>query len=165
MLYFSLVRLLALEFWAKSRTIGGVPRIAGSLAEVAAGGLEGGEKEAGAGKVDLVGGDEVDQLAEGALEFGPIGGKRQGERPAGEATGAEMGAALAAAGDVRAGGVVVVAEGLPAKGGRAAGAGGSGVRRREDVATEGADFLVLAGLGCVVHVVSPSPEGTFLAKV
>jgi len=135
------------------------------LAEVAAGGLQGGEEEAGAAEVDLVGGDQADELAEGALEFVAGGGDGEGEGLAGEVAGADLGAALAAAEGVRAGGVVVVAEGLAAEGGRAAEVGGRGTGRREDVAAKRADFTVWVGLGGgLVHWDTPSPGVLFLAK-
>lgn len=123
------------------------------------------EGAGGAAEVDLVGGDEGDELAEGALKLVAGGGKGDGDGLAGDAAGADAGAALAAAEDVRTGGVVVVAEGPAAEGGRAAGSGGRGVRGGKDVAAEDADVVVRVGLGDLVHWDPSPPGGTFLAKV
>jgi hypothetical protein len=74
-----------------------------SFGEVEAGDLESVEEEAGAAGVDVVGGDALEDLADGGLDGGAVFRERQVE--GGAAT-----AALARVGDGFSGGVVVVAE-------------------------------------------------------
>lgn len=83
------------------------------LGEVAVSDLEGVEEEAGAARVDVVGGETLHDGAEGLLNLGP--GVGHGDREGGLA-----GAALAGVGDGAAGFVVVVAETLSAHGRAAA---------------------------------------------
>jgi hypothetical protein len=71
--------------------------------EVEAGDLEAVEEEAGAAGVDVVGGDALEDLADGVLDGGVVLGERQVEGGAAAAT-------LAWVFDGLAGGVVVVAE-------------------------------------------------------
>ncbi len=118
------------------------------FAEVEAGDLEAVEEEAGAAWVDVVGGDALEDLADGKLNAGAIVGI--GER---QVEGGAAAAALAWVGYRLAGGVVVVAELFLAEAwtGAAASVG-------EDVAA-----LVLFGcFGCVLHVVLPT--GTFFVQ-
>jgi hypothetical protein len=119
------------------------------LGQVEAGDLEAVEEKAGAAGVDVVGGDALQDLADGKLDGGPIVGIGQRKVEGGTAA-----AALARVGDGLARGVVVVAEVFAAQAwARAALAVG------EDVAA-----LVL--LWCFVGVVHwfPSPRGVFCAK-
>ena len=114
--------------------------------EVGAGDLEAVEEEAGAAGVDVVGGDALEDLADGGLDGGAVFGEREVKGGAATAAAAWVGYGLA-------GGVVVVAEVLPAEAwaGAAASVG-------EDVAA-----LVLFGcFGCVLHVVPP--HGCFFVQ-
>ncbi len=77
--------------------------VGGWFGEVEAGDLEAVEKEAGAAGVDVVGGDALEDLADGGLDGGAIFWQREGE-------GGASGAALAWVGDGFSGGVVVVTE-------------------------------------------------------
>jgi hypothetical protein len=100
--------------------------------EIEAGDLEAVEQEASAARVDFVGCDALEDMADGGLDGGAVFGQRQIESAA-------AAAALARVGDGFSGGVVVVAELLLAQAwaGAAAAVG-------EDVAA-----LVLFGLvGC-----------------
>ena len=129
---------------------GGLPGVLAGVAvagggfgfgEVEAGDLEAVEEQACSARVDLVGGDALEDLADGVLDGGPVFGERQ----------VEGGSAALALGGVRdgfAGGVVVVAEVFSAEAWAAA-AGAVD----EDVAA-----LVAFRFG-VVHFV-PSPRGT-----
>ena len=115
--------------------------------EVEAGDLEAVEEEAGAAGIDFVGGDALEDFADGGLDGGTVFGQRQVE-------GGAAGAALGWVGDGSSRGVVVVAELLLAQtwAGAAAAVG-------EDVAA-----LVLFGcFGGVLH--RSLPTGTFLRKV
>jgi hypothetical protein len=136
-----------------------------SLCEVLSGGVESEDEEVGSAKVDLVGGDEGDDVVEGVEEFLPSGGKRDGDGLASDAAGALAGVALVTAEDRTAAGVVVEAEGFVAEGGRAAGMGRRSGRRRQDVVTEDADVVeVVDGLAWLVHD-GPPPWGVlFLTK-
>ena len=78
-----------------------------SLGEVLGGGVESEDEEVGSAKVDLVGGDEGDDVVEGVEEFLPSGGKRDGDGLASDAAGALAGVALVTAEDKTAAGVVV----------------------------------------------------------
>jgi hypothetical protein len=71
--------------------------------KVEAGDLEAVEEEAGAARVDVVGGDALKDLADGVLDGGAIFGEREFE-------GGAAGAAGVRVSDGPAGGVVVVAE-------------------------------------------------------
>jgi hypothetical protein len=97
----------------------GPPRwvCSGSWGEGEAGYLEAVEEDAGAFGVELVGGEALDDLAEGLLELAAVGGGGEGEA---------SGGAVAEGGG--AGGVVVEAEALGAEGG-----GATGVAVGEDV--------------------------------
>ena len=86
--------------------------------QVEAGDLEAVEEQAGAAGVDVVGGDALEDLADGGLDGGAVFGQGQVE-------GGAAGAALARVRDGLAGSVVVVAE-LFLRGGRG---WRSGVRR------------------------------------
>ena len=97
--------------------------------EIEAGDLEAVEEEAGAAGVDVVGGDALEDLADGGLDGGSVFGERQVE-------GGAAAAALARVCDGLAGGVVVVAELFLAEAGA-----GAAVSVSEDVAA-----LVLLGL-------------------
>jgi hypothetical protein len=112
--------------------------------EVEAGDLESVEEEAGAARVDLVGGDALQDLADGVLDGGTVFWERQVE-------GGAAGLALLGVGYRFAGGVVVVAEVFSAEA-RAAAAVAVG----EDMAA-----LVLFGFW-LVHC--PSPRVLFCAK-
>jgi hypothetical protein len=90
--------------------------------EVEAGDLEAVEEEAGAAGVDVVGGDALEDLADGGLDSGAVFGQRQME-------GGAAAAAPARVGDGFAGGVVVVAELFLAEAGA-----GAAVAVGEDVA-------------------------------
>jgi hypothetical protein len=70
------------------------------------------EEEGGALEVDLVGGDAAGEFAHGALDVGVAGGRRDSEGLAGGAAGAT----LVRVANGGAGGVVVEAEGLAARG-------------------------------------------------
>jgi hypothetical protein len=114
--------------------------------QVEAGDLEGVEEESGAAGVEVVGGDALDDLADGGLDGGAVLGQWQVE-------GAEAGFAGLWVGDGFAGGVVVVAEVLVAERVAAAAAAVG-----EDVAALEALGLV-AGAECDLwfHVGIPSP--------
>jgi hypothetical protein len=77
--------------------------VGGGFGEVEAGDLEAVEEEAGAARVDLVGGDALEDFADGGLDGGAVFGQRQVE-------GGRAAAAPARVGDGFAGGLVVVAE-------------------------------------------------------
>jgi hypothetical protein len=116
------------------------------FAEVEAGNLEAVEEEAGAAWVDVVGGDALQDLADGGLDGGAVFGEMEVKGGAATATLTWVGYRLAA-------GVVVVAEFFLAEAwaGAAASVG-------EDVAA-----LVLFGcFRCVLHVVSP--HGCFFVQ-
>jgi hypothetical protein len=103
------------------------------LGEDGGGDLEAVEEEAGAAWVDLIGGDALEDLADGLLDGGAVFGDGELEFEGGwriKCKGAVFGRGLA-------GGVVVVAEVLVAKRGRAAAVAGS-----EDVAALVAFFGV-----------------------
>ena len=102
--------------------------------EVEAGDLEAVEEEAGSAGIDLVGGDALEDLADGKLNAGPIVEIGEGDFEGGAAV-------LAGGGDWAAGGVVVVAEGFSAEAGAAA-----AVAVGEDVAALVAFRLVLHGV-------------------
>ena len=94
--------------------------------------------------VELVGGDAVENLGEGEVDAGAVVDGGQLEDGVG-------GVDSAVAGCGAAGGVMVVAEGLAAQGGRAAAAA-----RGEDVTAEKAldgGLGGLGGYGCVGHTV------------
>ena len=78
------------------------------LGEVEAGDLEAVEEEAGAARVDFVGGDALQDFADGGLDGGAVFGEWQVE-------GGAAASALFWVGDRTAGGVVVVAELLAAE--------------------------------------------------
>jgi hypothetical protein len=82
--------------------------------QVHGGDLEAVEEEAGAAGIEFVGGDALQDFADGVLDGGAVFGQGEGE---GAATAAGGGV-----GDGFAGGVVVVAEGFEAQAGRAAAA-------------------------------------------
>jgi len=103
----------------------------------AAGGVEAVEEEAGALGVDLVGGDEGEDLGEGELDAGEVVDVGHFEF-----VGGGMDSSVARAG--AAGGVVVVAELLAAQGGGAATASG-GVDVAAEMSLEGD----LGEFGCV----------------
>jgi hypothetical protein len=113
------------------------------LGEVEAGDLEAVEEESGAAGVDVVGGDALEDLADGGLDSGLVLGERQVE-------GGAAVAALAWVLDGLAGGVVVVAELFLAE----AGAGAT-ASVGEDVAA-----LVLLGFG-VLHGGDPLSRQMF----
>src|SRR6185437_10343779 len=124
--------------------------------QVEAGDLETVEEQAGAARVDFVGGDPLEHLAEALLDGAAVLGVGEGE--AGLATPAGGGVLDGAAGVV-----VVVAEGVGALGaadGRAAAAAAVG----EDVAALEASGLGLGrdDLGC--HVCGAPLPGVFCAK-
>jgi len=83
--------------------------------EVGAGDLEAVEEEAGTAGVEVVGGDALEDEADGELDGGAVLGD-------GEVEGGEAGLAGGGVGDGMAGGVVVVAEVFEAEGGGAAAA-------------------------------------------
>jgi hypothetical protein len=114
--------------------------------EVEAGDLEAVEEQACAAGVDVVGGDALQDFADGGLDGGAVFGEREVE-------GGAAAAALFWVGDGAAGGVVVVAELLLAEAGA-----GAAVAVGEDVAA-----LVLFGGFGGVHVCPP--HGCFLRKV
>jgi hypothetical protein len=125
--------------------------VRGGFGEVEAGDLEAIEEQAGATRVDVVGGDAAKDFADGLLNGGPVFGEGQVE-------GGAAGAALARVGDRAAGGVVVVAEVFLAQAWA-----GAAMAVGEDVTA-----LVLFGcfFGCldgVVHVFPP-PLGEKCAK-
>jgi len=116
----------------------------GLFGEIEAGDLEAVEEEAGAAWVDVVGGDALEDFADGGLDGGAIFG--QGQVEVGAAT-----ATCSRVGDWLSRGVVVVAE-LFLTETRA----GAAVAVGEDVTA-----LVLFFL---LHMF-PSPRGTFVCKV
>ena len=121
----------------------------GVFGEVGAGDLEGVEEQAGAAGVDVVGGEALDDLADGVLDGGAVFGQGQ----------VEGGAAAAALFWISyrfSGGVVVVAEVLAAEAGA-----GAAVAVGEDVA---ALVLLRFGVVGVVHVCTP-PGGSNVCKV
>ena len=71
--------------------------------EIEAGDLEAVEEEAGAAGVDVIGGDALEDLADGVLDGGAVFGERDLEGGAAGSTGVAVGRGFA-------GGVVVVAE-------------------------------------------------------
>jgi hypothetical protein len=126
------------------------------LGEVEAGDLEAVEEEAGAAGVDVVGGDALEDLADGVLDGGLVFRKRDLEGGAAAPAGARVLCGFA-------GGVVVEAELFSAEAGAAA-----AVAVGEDVAAlEAFGWFGLRCLGLwrdgVVHW-SP-PRGTFWCKV
>ena len=90
-------------------------RLVTGLGKVGGGDLERVEEEAGAARVDVVGGDAAEDFADGELDGGAVFGH-------GEIEGGATGAAMFGPGDGLAGGVMEVAEGLGAEAGRAAAA-------------------------------------------
>ena len=113
--------------------------------EVEAGDLEAVEEEAGAAGVDVVGGDALEDFADGVLDGGTVFGE-------GEVEGGAAAAALVWVGDGFSGGVVVVAEVFCAEAGAAA-----AVAVGEDVAALVAFWC--AGFGVddgVLHCVPPT---------
>ena len=112
--------------------------------EVEAGDLEAVEEQTGAAGVDVVGGDALEDFADGVLDGGTVFGQRKVE-------GGAAAAALLGVGDGLSGGVVVVAEVFFAQAGAAA-----AVAVGEDVAA-----LVLFGGGVASMMVSciVSPTG------
>jgi hypothetical protein len=125
--------------------------------EVEAGDLEAVEEEAGATGVDVVGGDALEDLADGVLDGGAVFWKRDLEGGAAAAAGARVGCGSA-------GGVVVEAEVFSAEAGAAA------------AVAVGEDVPALEAFGCFGFVMSgfvarwcgcigPSPRGTFWCKV
>ncbi|MCU1248609.1 MAG: hypothetical protein JWQ49_1638 [Edaphobacter sp.] len=113
------------------------------LGEVEAGDLEAVEKEAGAAGIDVVGGDALQDVADGGLDGGAV--FRQGQIEAGAAA-----SALFWVSDRAAGGVVVVTEFFVVQAGAAA-----AVSIGEDVAALEAFWCVGAGVGAGVWHVSP----------
>jgi hypothetical protein len=118
--------------------------------EVEAGDLETVEKEAGAAGVDVVGGDALENLADGVLDGRTIFREGDFEGGAAAPAGARVGCGLAC-------GVVVVAEVFSAEAGAAA------------TVAVGEDVAALEAFGCfglwldgVVH--GPSPRGYFLVQ-
>ena len=87
----------------------------GVAAQGEAGNLEAVEEQAGAAWVEVVGGDALENLAEGELDAGAVV-----DVVCGEVEGAEASLARCRVFDGAAGGVVVVAEGFVAEAGRAA---------------------------------------------
>ncbi len=81
--------------------------------EVRGGDLQAVKEEAGTARVEIVGGDAPEDIADGELDGGAVFGPGEGE--GGAAAAADLGAA-----DGTAGGVVVVAELLVTEGGAAA---------------------------------------------
>jgi hypothetical protein len=77
--------------------------VGGGFGEVEAGDLEAVEEQAGAAGVDVVGGDALQDLADGVLDGGTVFGE-------GEVEGGAAASALLRVGDGSSGGVVVVAE-------------------------------------------------------
>src|SRR5882757_5233977 len=119
--------------------------------EVEAGDLETVEEEAGAARVDVVGGNALEDLADGVLDCRSVFGERDFEGGAAGLAGARMGCGFA-------GGVVVVTEVFSAEAGAAA------------TVAVGEDVAALVAFGCfglwldgVLHC--PSPRGTFWCKV
>ncbi len=90
-------------------------RLLARLREVGGGDLERIEEEAGAARVNVVGGDAAEDLADGELDGGAVLGQ-------GEIEGGVAGAPALGLCDGLAGGVVEVAEGLATEAGRAAAA-------------------------------------------
>ena len=127
----------------------------GVFGEDGVGDLQAVEEQAGAAGVDVVGGDALEDFADGLEDGGAVVGIGQREVEGGAAA-----AALLRVGDGSSGGVVVVAEVFVAEAGA-----GAAVAVGEDVAA----LVVLGwfGLGCgvdgVVHVFPP-PLGRMCAK-
>ncbi|MGD0446822.1 MAG: hypothetical protein ABSA39_23035 [Edaphobacter sp.] len=136
--------LYGLGFCGFGAAVAGVCRL--GFGEVETGDLEAVEEKAGAAWVDVVGGDALQDLADGVLDGGAVFRERQVE-------GAAAAAALARVGDGFASGVVVVAEVFSAQ----AWAGAA--------VTVGEDVAALVLFGCFVGVVHRSPTGFFLCKV
>ena len=106
------------------------------------GDLEAVEEEAGAARVDVVGGDALEDFADGVQDGGAVFGK-------GDVEGGAAAAALLRVGYGFSGGVVVVAELFPPEAGA-----GAAASVGEDVAA-----LVLdGGRVCVLHVCVPYPR-------
>jgi hypothetical protein len=129
--------------------------------EVEAGDLEAVEEEAGPAWVDVVGGDALEDLADGKLNAGAIVGIGEGEAEAGAASITGVGAGAGVGGRF-AGGVVVEAEIFSAQAGAAA-----AVAVGEDVAAlEASGWFGLRCLGLrldgVVHW--SLPQGYFLVQ-
>jgi hypothetical protein len=114
--------------------------------EVQTGDLEAVEEQAGAARVDVVGGDALQDLTDGVLDGGSVFREWQVECGA-------TAAASARVGDGSARRVVVVAEVFSAQAWA-----GAAVAVGEDVAA-----LILFDFGCVVHRF-PSPRVLFCAK-
>jgi hypothetical protein len=110
------------------------------------GGLEAVEEQAGAARVEVVGGDALEDLREGELDAGAVGELIC----AGEEEGAEAGFARSGVFDRATRGVVVVAEGLVAEAGAAA-----TVAVGEDVAAAEAGFFVLFAAVVGPHGLAP----------
>ncbi len=118
--------------------------------------LEGVEDAAGVGDLDAVGSDGLQDTGEGFEELLAVGGDGDGEGAAGDAPG---GARLA---EGAARGVMVVAEGLAAEGGR-----GAGMSAFKDVRAEDSDVLYDLGAQIwivVRHLWYPLPLGCFWTK-
>ena len=121
--------------------------------QVEAGDLEAVEEETGAAGIDAVGGDALEDEADGGLDGGAVLWEREVE-------GGGAAASLARVGDGCPGGVVVVAEFFSAEAGAAA------------AAAVGEDVAALVALGCgwlslddgLLHGV-PSPTGLKVRKV
>jgi len=113
-------------------------------------------------EIDLIGGEEGGDPADGALDFCVAGGSWEGKGLAGGfdsgAMVADFGAALAASRDALVGGMVVEAEGFVAESGRAAGVGGRGGRGLEGVPAERPD------IGIVVSLMHGGPLCIFWSK-
>jgi hypothetical protein len=114
--------------------------------QVEAGDLEAIEEEAGAARVDVVGGDALEDFSDGGLDCGPVFWQRQVE-------GRAAAAALFWVGDGLSRGVVVVAELFLAEAGA-----GAAASVGEDVAA----LVLFRCFGGVLH--SPSPRGTFFVQ-
>jgi hypothetical protein len=123
----------------------------GRFGEVEAGDLEAVEEEAGAAGVDVVGGDALEDLADGVLDGGTVFREGDFEGGAAAPAGAGVGCGFA-------GGVVVVAEVFSAEAWAAA-----AVAVGEDVTALEAFRCFGLWLDGVVH--GPSPRGTFWCKV
>jgi hypothetical protein len=111
--------------------------------KVEAGDLEAVEEETGAAGVDVVGGDALEDFADGGLDGGTVFGKRQVE-------GGAAASALARLGDGLSGGVVVVTEFFVVQAGAAA-----AVAVGEDVAALEALWCFGSGFDDSVLHVSP----------
>jgi hypothetical protein len=116
--------------------------VGGGFGEVEAGDLEAVEEQAGAAGVDVVGGDALEDFADGLLDGGTVFRQRKVE-------GGAAASALLRVGDGFSGGVVVVAELFSAQAGAAA-----TMAIGEDVAA----LVLFDGWCCVFHGGSLSRE-------